>query len=287
MSKRSLHCAFWHDFGRTQGSCRAIFPGRYECTPRIAIGRTIPKRERRVRLPYMPYRKSDRRPERALSAGCRIDSNGVVSGRLRAEQSERSVGHCVALLSTAFKLRREIMAQHIPSLYAFAMCHAIVRWDKSRRFNSHDLLDFIPPQSVEDRLAPVVRQKLNHARSYSFSDKFHLLHRRGCFVRPKPHLQLEGDSEEWRRTVRRAGRSSYIECSHKVYDAIAGQLNAYNTRECCAPFDSDDVVARVRNRVCAEAQPGGVVPRRRRICGFWNSHWLCHDSGLQGSDFLP
>lgn len=63
-------------------------------------------------------------------------------GPVPVEQAEKAAGQLVALLSTAFKLRREIMAQHIPSLYAFAMCHAAVRWDKFRRFNSHDLLDF-------------------------------------------------------------------------------------------------------------------------------------------------
>lgn len=58
------------------------------------------------------------------------------------EQAEEAAKQLVNLLSNAFKLRREIMAQHIPSLYTFAMCHAAVRWDKSRKFNSHDLLDF-------------------------------------------------------------------------------------------------------------------------------------------------
>lgn len=58
------------------------------------------------------------------------------------EQAEDAARRLVALLTTAFIQRREVMAQHIPSLYTFAMCHAAVRWDKSRRFKSHDLLDF-------------------------------------------------------------------------------------------------------------------------------------------------
>ena len=57
----------------------------------------------------------------------------------RAEEEVKSV---VTFLSDAFKGHPKIMAKHIPTIYALTMCHAAVRWDKSRKLNSHDLLDF-------------------------------------------------------------------------------------------------------------------------------------------------
>lgn len=57
------------------------------------------------------------------------------------EQLDEVVKKTLTILANAFRLRPKIMAQHIPSLYAYAMCHAAVRMDKSRKFNGHDLLD--------------------------------------------------------------------------------------------------------------------------------------------------
>lgn len=57
------------------------------------------------------------------------------------EQAEESAQRMLNLLTNAFRLRPKIMAQRAPSLYAYAMCHAAMRMDKSRNFNGHDLLD--------------------------------------------------------------------------------------------------------------------------------------------------
>lgn len=56
-------------------------------------------------------------------------------------QIEAMVEKTMNALVNAFRLRSKIMAQHIPSLYAYAMCHAGVRMDKSRKVKGHDLLD--------------------------------------------------------------------------------------------------------------------------------------------------
>lgn len=57
------------------------------------------------------------------------------------EQAEGAAQKTLTALVNAFRLRPKIMAQRVPSLYAYAMCHAAVRMDKSRKFNGHDLLD--------------------------------------------------------------------------------------------------------------------------------------------------
>lgn len=57
------------------------------------------------------------------------------------EQADSSVQTALNMLVNAFRLRPKIMAQRIPSLYSYAMCHAAVRMDKTRKFNGHDLLD--------------------------------------------------------------------------------------------------------------------------------------------------
>lgn len=57
------------------------------------------------------------------------------------EQADRVCQKWLTVLINAFRLRPKFMAQRIPSLYAYAMCHAAVRMDKSRKFNGHDLLD--------------------------------------------------------------------------------------------------------------------------------------------------
>lgn len=44
-------------------------------------------------------------------------------------------------LSNAFRLRPKVMAQRIPTVFAYAMCHAAVRMDKRRKFDGHDLVD--------------------------------------------------------------------------------------------------------------------------------------------------
>ena len=57
------------------------------------------------------------------------------------EQVEEAAKKALTVLVNSFKLRPKIMAQRIPSIYAYAMCHAAVRMDKSRKLNGHDLLD--------------------------------------------------------------------------------------------------------------------------------------------------
>jgi hypothetical protein len=57
------------------------------------------------------------------------------------EQIDEAAKKTLTVLVNAFRRRPKIMAQQIPTLYAYAMCHAAVRMDKSRKFNGHDLLD--------------------------------------------------------------------------------------------------------------------------------------------------
>ena len=64
------------------------------------------------------------------------DRSSVTHGHI--EQASQKV---LTALINAFALKPELMAQRIPSLYAYAMCHAAVRMDKSRTFDGHDLLD--------------------------------------------------------------------------------------------------------------------------------------------------
>uniref|UniRef100_E6PQ77 Uncharacterized protein n=1 Tax=mine drainage metagenome TaxID=410659 RepID=E6PQ77_9ZZZZ len=57
------------------------------------------------------------------------------------DQAEKAGQSMLTALVNAFRLRPKQMAQHIPTLYAYAMCHAAVRMDKKRKFSGHDLLD--------------------------------------------------------------------------------------------------------------------------------------------------
>jgi hypothetical protein len=45
------------------------------------------------------------------------------------------------MLFNAFRLRPKMMARRVPTLYVHAACHAAIRWDKSRKFNGHWLMD--------------------------------------------------------------------------------------------------------------------------------------------------
>ena len=44
-------------------------------------------------------------------------------------------------LYNAMKLRPDVMAKRVPTLFIHAMCHAAIRWDKGRKLDSHWLLD--------------------------------------------------------------------------------------------------------------------------------------------------
>jgi hypothetical protein len=67
--------------------------------------------------------------------------HGTTGSHSSKEQADEGAKKMLTALGNAFRRRPKIMAQHIPSLYAYAMCHAAVRMDKSRKFNGHDLLD--------------------------------------------------------------------------------------------------------------------------------------------------
>ena len=45
------------------------------------------------------------------------------------------------VLVNAFRLRRQLMAQHLPTLYVYASCHAAVRMDVKRKFTGNFLRD--------------------------------------------------------------------------------------------------------------------------------------------------
>ncbi|MEW9625637.1 hypothetical protein [Rhodanobacter geophilus] len=45
------------------------------------------------------------------------------------------------MLFNVFRLRPELMAKRVPSLYVHAACHAAVRWDKTRKLDGHWLMD--------------------------------------------------------------------------------------------------------------------------------------------------
>lgn len=62
-------------------------------------------------------------------------------GPVPKEQAHDAAQKMLTGLVNAFRLRPKIMAQRVPSIYAYAMCHAAVRMDKTRTFNGHDLLD--------------------------------------------------------------------------------------------------------------------------------------------------
>lgn len=62
-------------------------------------------------------------------------------GPMQNELVESAAQTTLTAVINAFRLRPKIMAQQIPSLYTYAMCHAAVRMDRTRRFNGHDLLD--------------------------------------------------------------------------------------------------------------------------------------------------
>jgi hypothetical protein len=57
------------------------------------------------------------------------------------EEIDQAADQLLTGLANAFRIKPKVMATHVPSLYAFAMCHAAVRMDKTRKFNGHDLLD--------------------------------------------------------------------------------------------------------------------------------------------------
>jgi hypothetical protein len=57
------------------------------------------------------------------------------------EDADRAAEKMLTGLTNAFRLKREQMATQLPTLYAYAMCHAAVRMDKKRKFNGNDLLD--------------------------------------------------------------------------------------------------------------------------------------------------
>ena len=44
-------------------------------------------------------------------------------------------------LTNALRLKPKLMAARVPTVYAYAMCHAAVRMDKRRKFDGHDLVD--------------------------------------------------------------------------------------------------------------------------------------------------
>lgn len=45
------------------------------------------------------------------------------------------------LLHNAIRLRPDLMARRVPTVFIHAMCHAAIRWDKGRKLDSHWLLD--------------------------------------------------------------------------------------------------------------------------------------------------
>ncbi|MEW1781345.1 hypothetical protein AB0305_03995 [Arthrobacter sp. NPDC080086] len=63
------------------------------------------------------------------------------TGSVTKEQVDVATEQMLSGLANAFRLRPKVMAQRVPSLYAYAMCHAAVRMDRSRKLNAHDLLD--------------------------------------------------------------------------------------------------------------------------------------------------
>ena len=60
------------------------------------------------------------------------------SNELRAAQLARI--HKVLL--NLFRYRGPLMAANLPGIYIHASCHAAMRWDRTRKVNDHDLLDF-------------------------------------------------------------------------------------------------------------------------------------------------
>jgi hypothetical protein len=57
------------------------------------------------------------------------------------EEIEKCADDAHRVLANAFILAPKKMAQRVPTVYAQALCHAATRWDQTRKFNGHWLLD--------------------------------------------------------------------------------------------------------------------------------------------------
>jgi len=57
------------------------------------------------------------------------------------QELEEFTNNIQTILVNAFRFAPNKMAERIPTLYVYAMCHAAMRWDKSRRFDGHWLSD--------------------------------------------------------------------------------------------------------------------------------------------------
>jgi hypothetical protein len=88
-----------------------------------------------------------------LAGSLRVNGKWVAAAYERsvrlATQDERSQHIRTAqgarlrnVLVNLFKYRRSLMARHLPGIYIHASCHAAVRWDRTRKVDDHDLLDF-------------------------------------------------------------------------------------------------------------------------------------------------
>ncbi|MNB77314.1 hypothetical protein D3C81_170930 [compost metagenome] len=60
---------------------------------------------------------------------------------LTAENIEKFKDSAQTMLFNLFRLRPELMAERLPTLFVHAGCHAAIRWDKKRRLNAHDVVD--------------------------------------------------------------------------------------------------------------------------------------------------
>ncbi len=57
------------------------------------------------------------------------------------EEIEKFADKIQTVLVNSFRFAPRKMAQRIPTLYVYTMCHAAMRWDKNRKFDGHWLLD--------------------------------------------------------------------------------------------------------------------------------------------------
>jgi hypothetical protein len=66
------------------------------------------------------------------------------------------------MLYNLFRLRADIMAQRAPTMYVYAMCHAAIRMDKTRKMSSNDLLDIHHASAVGHHDAVFTEKSLQH-----------------------------------------------------------------------------------------------------------------------------
>jgi hypothetical protein len=79
-----------------------------------------------------------------------------------SEELNRARDVMTTMLYNLFRLKTDIMSQRAPSMYIYAMCHAAVRMDRTRKMSSNDLLDIHHASAVGHHDAVFTEKPLQH-----------------------------------------------------------------------------------------------------------------------------